>query len=134
MPGQVMSLGEFIHLKERRTMGAGHYFKGGSSSHKVSRLAGKVTLQNFDGGAKSSSRAWIQKLDTYFHLNPMKEADAIRFATLHLEGDAQEWWYHGLITLGHIDITSYQEFTQRLLERFERKDLELHFRELAHLR
>ena len=64
----------------------------------------------------------------------MKEANAIRFSTLHLEGDAQEWWYHGLITLGHIDITSYQEFTQRLLDRFERKDLELHFRELAHLR
>ena len=73
MPGQVMSLGEFIHLKERRTTRVGHYFIGRSSSHEVQRLAGKVTLPNFDGGAKSLVRAWIQKLDTYFHLNPMKQ-------------------------------------------------------------
>lgn len=64
----------------------------------------------------------------------MCETNAIRFSTLHLEGDVQEWWYHGLITLVHIHITSYIEFTKRLIERFDRKDLELHFRELAHLR
>jgi len=39
-----------------------------------------------------------------------------------------------LITLGHIHITTYTKFNRRLLERFERKDPELHFRELAQLR
>lgn len=39
-----------------------------------------------------------------------------------------------LITLGHIHITSYTEFTRMLLERIERKDPKLQFRELAHLR
>jgi hypothetical protein len=29
---------------------------------------------------------------------------------------------------------SYVDFTQKLMERFDKKDLELHFRELAQLR
>lgn len=131
---RMMSFGEYIHLKERRTTGARGHYRGGASNQDVQKIAGKVTLPNFDGSAKSSTRAWIQKLDTYFHLNPMRDVDAIGFATLHLEGDAREWWYHGLIMLGHIHITTYTEFIRRLLERFERKDLELHFKELAHLR
>ena len=38
------------------------------------------------------------------------------------------------MTLGHSNITSYLDFTQRLIERFDRKDSEIHFRELAQLR
>jgi hypothetical protein len=64
----------------------------------------------------------------------MTESEAISFATLHLEGEAHEWWYHGLVTLGHNRITSYLEFTERLMERFDRRDPELHFRDLTQLR
>jgi hypothetical protein len=64
----------------------------------------------------------------------MTETKAINFSTLHLDGEAHEWWYHGILTLGHSNITSYQDFTQRLMDRFDRKDLEIHFRELAQLR
>ena len=64
----------------------------------------------------------------------MTEAEAISFATLHLEGEAHEWWYHGLVTLGHDHITSYREFTERLMDRFDRTDPEIHFRDLAQLR
>jgi hypothetical protein len=64
----------------------------------------------------------------------MIEIEAISFATLHLEGEAHEWWYHGLVTLGHSHITSYRESTYRLMDRFDRKDLEIHFRDLAQLR
>jgi hypothetical protein len=64
----------------------------------------------------------------------MTETEAISFATLHLEGEAHEWWYHGLVTLGHSHITFYREFTDRLMDRFDRKDLEIHFRDLAQLR
>ena len=73
-------------------------------------------------------------MDTYFQLNPMTEKDAIKLATLHLDGEAHEWWYHRLVTLGHNTIHSYDEFTQKLMERFDRKDLEIHFRELAQLK
>jgi hypothetical protein len=64
----------------------------------------------------------------------MTEAEVISFTTLHLEGEAHEWWYHGLVTLGHDHITSYREFTERLMDRFDRRDLEIHFRDLAQLR
>ena len=60
--------------------------------------------------------------------------DAIKFATLHLDGEAHEWWYHGLVTLGHNTISSYSDFTQRLMERFDKRDPEIHFRELAQLK
>ena len=64
----------------------------------------------------------------------MTETDAIKLATLHLDGEAHEWWYHGLVTLGHNTIDSYSEFTLKLMERFDRKDPEIHFRELAQLK
>ena len=64
----------------------------------------------------------------------MIETNAIKLDTLHLDREAHEWWYHGLVTLGHNTITSYTDFTQRLIERFDRKDPEVHFRELAQLK
>ena len=70
----------------------------------------------------------------YFQLNPITETDAIKLATLHLDEEAHKWWYHGLVTLGHNTIHSYGEFTQKLIERFDRKDPEIHFRELAQLK
>jgi hypothetical protein len=41
---------------------------------------------------------------------------------------------HGLITLGDNQIMAYTDFTQRLIDRFDQGDLELHFRELTQLR
>ena len=64
----------------------------------------------------------------------MSEVDAIRFGVLHLDGAAHDWWYHGLVSLQHDQITSYQEFMERLIERFDRKDLEVYFLELAQLK
>ena len=64
----------------------------------------------------------------------MMESKAIQFATLHLDDEAHEWWYHGLVTLGHPNITSYLYFTQGLMDRFDKKDSELHFRELAQVK
>jgi hypothetical protein len=92
---------------------------------------GKLNIPTFDGSSCCLAQAWVHNLDTYFKLNPMTESEAISFATLHLEGEAHEWWYHGLVTLGHNRITSYLEFTERLMERFDKKDPELHFRDLT---
>jgi hypothetical protein len=64
----------------------------------------------------------------------MTEIEAISFATLHLEGEAHEWWYHGQVTLGHSRITFYKEFIDRIMEKFDRKDSYIHFRDLAQLR
>jgi hypothetical protein len=94
----------------------------------------KIEIPPFDGTSKLSAKAWMQKLDAYLQLNPMVELDAIKFATLYLEGKAHEWWFHGMTTLGHEHIISYSEFTQRLMDRFDQDDPELHSRELTQLR
>jgi hypothetical protein len=64
----------------------------------------------------------------------MTETEAISFATLHLEGEAHKWWNHGMVTLGHTHITSYMDFTERLMDKFDRRDPEIHFRDLDQLR
>jgi hypothetical protein len=64
----------------------------------------------------------------------MRELGAINFSTVYLEGKAHDWWYHGMSTLGHNPITSYLEFTQRLIDRFDQGDPKIHFRELTQLK
>jgi hypothetical protein len=64
----------------------------------------------------------------------MREMDAIKFATIYLEGKSHDWWYHGLTTLDHNQIIAYKEFTQRIIDRFDWGDPKLHFRELTQLR
>jgi hypothetical protein len=86
--------------------------------HKMGRL----TIPYFEESSKSIARAWVKNLDTYLQLNLLTEAEEIQYATLHLEGEAHEWWSHGLVTLGHADITSYVEFNLIFMDRFEKKD------------
>ena len=48
-------------------------------------------LPAYDGTPKCTYKAWVEKLDTYFQLNKVSEIEAIKIATLHLEGEAHEW-------------------------------------------
>ena len=48
-------------------------------------------------------------MDIYFQLNQMVEGEAIKVATLHLEGEAHDWWFHRMATLGHSGVTVYTE-------------------------
>ena len=64
----------------------------------------------------------------------MVEIEYINMGTLHLDGEANEWWFHGMKTNGHDKLTIYEEFTKRLTEIFERRDSETPFRELAHMK
>lgn len=58
----------------------------------------------------------------------MAEEDAIQFATLHLDGMAYYWWHHGLITQGHALVSTFDEFCQKVLIRFDKKDVEEYFK------
>ena len=53
---------------------------------------------------------------------------------LHLGGEANDWWFHGLRTLGHDHILSYDGFSNALMDIFERKYPEFPFKELAQLK
>ena len=60
--------------------------------------------------------------------------EAIKIAALHLEGEAHDWWFHGLSRLGHANVTAYLEFNRRLVERFDRRDPRAPFMKLAKLK
>ena len=64
----------------------------------------------------------------------MAKEVAIKFAIVHLEGIAHEWWHHAMATLGHDRITSYANFTKRLIDYLDRKVMELKFKELGQLK
>ena len=95
---------------------------------------GRFFLPTYDGTPKCTSKAWVEKLDTYFPLNKVSEIEAIKIVALHLEGEAQEWWFHGLTTLGHHHITSYSTFTKNPVERFDPRDPKAHFFKLTKLK
>ena len=59
--------------------------------------------------------------------------EAIKIAVLHLEGDAHDWWFHGLSTLGDVNVIAYSHLKSRLVERFDRRDLEAPFMGLANI-
>jgi hypothetical protein len=124
-----MSLDQYCQLRFRNQPRTNH-----RGSFEFERRAGKIEIPYFDGTTKMTAQSWVQKLDTYLQLNPMREMEAIKFATMYLDGKAHDWWYHGLTTLGHNQIVSYTEFTQRLIDRFDQGDPELHFRELTQLK
>ena len=58
-----------------------HDMSGREMKNKIT----KFTTPTFDGTNKISARAWLQKLQIFFTLNPMKESDVIQFTSLHLE-------------------------------------------------
>jgi hypothetical protein len=125
-----------LDMKVQRQMSLDQYCQLGFKNHSrmnhrgifvFEQRAGKIEIPYFDGMAKMIAQPWVQKLDTYLQLNPMREMEAIKFATMYLDGKSHDWWYHGLTILGHNQIVSYTKFTQRLIDRFDLGDPELHF-------
>jgi hypothetical protein len=49
----------------------------------------------------------------------MREMEATKFSTMYLYVKAHDWWYQRLTTLGHNQIVSYIEFTQRPIDIFD---------------
>ena len=104
-----MSFSDFCNMKSRNM--PKHFNKGFNHNYELQKTLSRLTIPNFDGAHGGSTRIWVQKLDTYFQFNPMIETYAINLDTLHLYGEAHEWWHHILVTLGHNTINSYSEFT-----------------------
>ena len=72
----IVSFSYFVNMKSRNI------------PYELQKTLGRLTIPNFDGTRRGSMRIWVQKLDTYFQLNPMTETDAIKLATLHLDEEA----------------------------------------------
>ena len=57
-------------------------------NYELKNAIEKITLPCFDGTSNFLVSYWIQKMDTYFQLNPMEERDSIKLETLHIDGEA----------------------------------------------
>lgn len=123
---------QFMNEKIRRNAGRNDHYTPPRNDYQ--QTLGKITMPYFDGSNKCTSRSWLQNINNYLSLRSMPKEDAIRFATLHLEGGAHAWWYHGLITLGYNLITTYDEFTDNMTERFYVKEPKVSLHELAQLK
>lgn len=55
----------------------------------------------------------------------MSETKAIRVT--------YDWWHHGLVTQDHGLITSYETFSSKLIIFFDKKDIEVYYRDVAQL-
>lgn len=86
-------------------------------------MQNRFFIPTFDGSSKSMTKAWMEKLYDLFHLHPIAEVEAIQIASLHLDGEVKDWWFS---RLKHARVIAYEEFTQRLVERFVRRNLETH--------
>ena len=51
-----------------------------------------------------------------------------KYAPIHLVIISHDWWHQKMIIMGHDQSTSYEEFTKRLIEKFDPKH---HFKKLA---
>ena len=60
----------------------------------------------------------MKKLDAFFLLHPVVQREAIGIAVLHLEGEANIWWFSHL---SHARVTAFANFTQRLIKKFDKK-------------
>ena len=60
----------------------------------------------------------------------MTEETAIKIVVLHLTRVVHEWWHHGIITEGHQKMKCYDEFTQKLIKRYDRTDPQWDFKQL----
>jgi hypothetical protein len=80
-----MSLDQYCQLRFRNHPRMNH-----RGSFEFERRAGKIDITYFDGTAKMTTQAWVQKLDTYLQLNPMREMEAIKFFTMYLDGKAHD--------------------------------------------
>jgi hypothetical protein len=80
-----MSLQDYCTIKYRNRP---RDFNRGSHNIDLMQKVGNLSIPSFDVSNKCTTREWVQKLDTYFQLNPMMEAEAIKFDNLHLYVEA----------------------------------------------
>ena len=78
-------------------------------------------MPTFDGSSTSTLRAWREYLATFFQLYPVTERKVVYITTLHLEGEAKDWWFSHL---SHAKVTSYANLFQILKKRYGGKKLE----------
>ena len=74
---------------------------------------------------------WISRTERYFQYHKTADASMVKFAAIHLEGDAIQWFKQFEHTYG---VLSWQQFKEGLLIRFRPTDYENIDEQLAKIR
>ena len=83
---ETMSLHDYCNIKYRNRPREGPRGAPGQQQNAdLRRKVGKLSIPSYDSSSRYIARSWVQKLDTYLHLNLMTEVEAIKFTTLHLD-------------------------------------------------
>ena len=73
----------------------------------------------------------MKDLNTHLQQHQVSEHEATRVVALNLEGKAYAWWFYETSSLNHVNISTYANFTRRLVTRFDLKNSETYLVELA---
>ena len=66
----------------------------------------------------------MNELDTYVQQHQVSENEAIKVATLYIEGKAYAWWFFEYFSLNNENTSTYAKFIRRIVERFDEKSYE----------
>ena len=102
-----LSFQGFCQIKDNRRPKHHNRSGGFIQNHDLHHTMGRFFLPKFYGSSNCTAKSWVEKLDIYFHLNKVPKMEAIKIAALHLEGEAHDWWFKGLSTVGHANVTAY---------------------------
>ena len=56
----------------------------------------RFLLSTFDGSLTFAAEAWVMKLEAFFLIHPVVDRKAVEIVALHLEGEANTWWFNHL--------------------------------------
>ena len=63
-----------------------------------------------------------KELDALFRLHPVAEKEVVQIATLHLHGEANDWWFG---PMEHAKVNKYSNFFLKLRNKFDLKKEEM---------
>ena len=82
---EALALPHFIQLEE------------GKRPYSYGMMRGnRFVLTTFYGSLKCAEKTWVMKLEAFCLLHPVVEREVVEIATLHLEGEANVWWFNHL--------------------------------------
>lgn len=115
---EIVSYNDYITQMQNMMAMKSHKQYSNAGGRDLTRKFMKPSASTFDGLDQLSIRAWLFKMQHCYYSSSMEEQFSIQYAILHLEGVAHDWWYQGMNIQDHIQVNSFDEFCQKLIDIF----------------
>ena len=87
--------------------------------HNYGMMRGnRFLLSTFNESLTCAAGVWVKKLEDFFLIHLVVDREAVKFAALHLEGEAKTWWFSHW---DHARVSTLADFSQRLIRIFGQK-------------